>query len=314
MVFKDELQKKVNEIDEVINSYLPDESGPESKIYEAVNYSIQAGGKRLRPVILIESFEMFYNEDDILGYDLLKSAAQCFATALEFIHTYSLVHDDLPAMDNDMYRRGKKTTHAVFGHAMGILAGDALLNMAFELITSEPEKMIKNLDDSQQVELYKRLFKAANIIAAKAGSHGMIGGQVIDIEAEGKNIGNEEILAMYRLKTSALLEAAMTAGAVIAGACESDIVKLEKVACNTGLAFQIQDDILDEISTSEELGKPVHSDEKNKKPTYFAVNGLNNARNAVKELTMEALDIFDSFSHKNDFLRELILSLVERKK
>ncbi len=313
MEFKVELLNRTEHVNTIIKEFLPEENGLEKTIYKAVNYSLLAGGKRLRPIILIESLKLFYNEKDIVSKELLCKLAERYAVALEMIHTYSLVHDDLPAMDNDMYRRGKKTTHAEFGHGMGILAGDALLNMAFELLTSASNVIPEDIPDMVKLEVYKRINTAGYIMAYKAGSRGMIGGQVIDIEASGKEIDNDILMTMYKLKTSALLEAAMMAGAALAGAGAENIEKIEKIASNIGLAFQIRDDILDEISTQEELGKPIHSDVKNNKPTYTVLNGLAVSREKVHALTREALSIYDSLDYKNDFLRELMISLTDRK-
>ncbi len=314
MEFKTDLLNRTEYVNTIIKEFLPEENGLETTIYKAVNYSLFAGGKRLRPIILIESFKLFYDEKDTVSRELLCTLAERYAVALEMIHTYSLVHDDLPAMDNDMYRRGKKTTHAEFGHGMGILAGDALLNMAFELLTSASKVIPEDMPDDIKLEVYKRINTAGYIMAYKAGSHGMIGGQVIDLEASGKEIDNNILMTMYKLKTSALLEAAMMVGAALAGAGAESIEKIEKIASNIGLAFQIRDDILDEISTQEELGKPVYSDMKNNKPTYTVLNGLAASREQVHFLTREALSIYDSLDYKNDFLRELMISLTDRKK
>lgn len=226
-----------------------------------------------------------------------------YMAAIEMIHTYSLVHDDLPAMDNDEYRRGRKTTHAVYGEAMGILAGDALLNLAFETAAQAFE-----------LDLSERTAKAMRILAEKAGIYGMIGGQVVDVESEGYAISREKLDFIYRLKTSALIESSMMIGAVLAGATEDEVERIERTARDVGLAFQIQDDILDVTSTLEVLGKPIHSDEKNEKTTYVTLEGLDKARQDVEEISKRALATLASLERKNPFLEELITMLITREK
>ena len=226
-----------------------------------------------------------------------------FMAAIEMIHTYSLVHDDLPAMDNDEYRRGRKTTHAVYGEAFGILAGDALLNYAFETAAGALEQ-----------ELSPRTAKAIGILASKAGIYGMIGGQVVDVESEGQAISRDKLDFIYRLKTSALIESSMMIGAVLAGASEEEVEKIRQVAEDVGVAFQIQDDILDVTSTLEVLGKPIHSDEKNEKTTYVTLEGLEQAKKDVEEISRRALGTLISLERKNPFLEELITMLITREK
>ena len=228
-----------------------------------------------------------------------------FMAAIEMIHTYSLVHDDLPAMDDDDYRRGRKTTHIVYGEDMGILAGDALLNYAFETACTAfeeaPEEAI-------------RIGKALQVLAKKAGIYGMIGGQVVDVSASGKNITEDILSFIYELKTSALIECAMMIGAVLAGASETEVQKIEQIAKYVGVAFQIQDDILDVTSTVEVLGKPIHSDEKNEKTTYVTLLGIENAKEAVEGLSMEAIHLLHSISGENQFLEMLLKELIYREK
>ena len=231
MSFKEELQKRTEEIEELLRRYLPKEEGFQKTVLEAVNYSVTAGGKRLRPILMRETYRMFGGSGPVI---------EPYMAAIEMIHTYSLVHDDLPAMDNDEYRRGRKTTHAVYGEAMGILAGDALLNLAFETAAQAFE-----------LDLSERTAKAMRILAEKAGIYGMIGGQVVDVESEGYAISREKLDFIYRLKTSALIESSMMIGAVLAGATEDEVERIERTARDVGLAFQIQDDILDVTSTLE---------------------------------------------------------------
>ena len=266
-----------------------------------MNYSVRAGGKRLRPMLLWETFLLCGGS----GED--REIVEPFLAAIEMIHTYSLVHDDLPAMDNDEYRRGKKTTWAVYGETMGILAGDGLLNYAFETA-------VKSFAYAGTVEKLKRAAAAMEILAGKAGIYGMIGGQTADVEAEGKPITEELLLFIHEHKTAALIQSAMTIGAVLAGAEAEQVQALEKCAYNIGIAFQIQDDILDVIGDSSELGKAVGSDAQNEKQTYVTLNGLEKAEADVAALSEEAVRILDSFAGENPFLRQLILELIHRRK
>lgn len=222
MNFREELKSKTAAVEKIVESYLPEESGTQHEIMEAMNYSVTAGGKRLRPLLMQETYRMFGGE----GREV-----EPFMAAMEMIHTYSLVHDDLPAMDNDEYRRGKLTTHAKFGHAMGVLAGDALLNYAFETVA---EAFDKSTD-------LRRTAKALQILSRKAGIYGMIGGQVVDVQSSGHAIDQDRLDFIYELKTGALLEAAMMVGAVLAGASEEEVSVIEKVASDVGIAFQIRD-------------------------------------------------------------------------
>ena len=294
MSFKEELRTKTEEIEKLLMAYLPEETGFQKTVLEAVNYSVLAGGKRLRPMLMKETYQMFGGQGKVV---------EPFMAAMEMIHTYSLVHDDLPAMDNDEYRRGKKTTHAVYGEAMGILAGDALLNLAFETAAG-----------AFDIETSARTAKALQILSKKAGIYGMIGGQVVDVESEGQPLSREKLDFIYRLKTSALIEAAMMVGAVLAGASDDEVAAIEYVANDVGLAFQIQDDILDVTSTLEVLGKPIHSDDKNHKTTYVSLEGLDKAKKDVEEISERALSILASLNHKNAFLEELIRMLITREK
>ena len=294
MSFKEDLQKKTKEIEELLGQYLPEEKGFQKTVLEAMNYSVTAGGKRLRPMLMQETYRMFGGRGRVV---------EPFMAAIEMIHTYSLVHDDLPAMDNDEYRRGRKTTHAVYGEAFGILAGDALLNYAFETAAGALEQ-----------ELSPRTAKAVGILASKAGIYGMIGGQVVDVESEGQAISRDKLDFIYRLKTSALIESSMMIGAVLAGASEDEVEKIRQVAEDVGVAFQIQDDILDVTSTLEVLGKPIHSDEKNEKTTYVTLEGLEQAKKDVEEISRRALGTLISLERKNPFLEELITMLITREK
>lgn len=296
MDFNAEYRKRTAEIESVITSYLPNEEGYQKIIMEAMNYSFLAGGKRLRPMLMSETYRLFGGKSKVI---------EPFMAAIEMIHTYSLVHDDLPAMDNDEYRRGKETTWKVYGEAMGILAGDALLNYAFETAARAFDMEPQNAG----------LGKALQILAKKAGIFGMVGGQVVDVQSENDTAMTKEKLDfIYRLKTSALIESSMLIGAVLAGATRNEQNIMEEVAEKVGLAFQIQDDILDVTSTMEVLGKPIGSDEKNHKVTYVTYEGLEKSKADVKQLSEEAISRMESLAVKNEFLTELLRYLISREK
>lgn len=291
-----ELKKRAVEIEEILKKYLPSEEGFQKTVLEAMNYSILAGGKRLRPMLMQETYRLFKGE---------KQVIEPFMAAIEMIHTYSLVHDDLPAMDNDEYRRGKKTTHAVYGEAMGILAGDALLNYAYETAA----KALAMEPGNEAVG------KAFAVLAGKAGVYGMVGGQAVDVESEGGAvISKDKLDFIYRMKTGALIEAAMLIGAILANASEEEQRIVEEIAGEVGLAFQIQDDILDETGSPETLGKPVGSDKKNQKATYVAWEGIDKSREEVKRLSADAIEKLHSLSEDHLFLDELLRYLIHREK
>ncbi len=284
--FAAQRQQKVTEIEALLKEYLPDPSGNQAVIMEAMSYSLLSGGKRLRPMLMQETYRLF---------DGTSPAIRPFMAAIEMIHTYSLVHDDLPAMDNDEYRRGRKTTHSVYGEDMGILTGDALLNYAFETAFSA-------FDAETDPEALERIGKALHILGEKAGIYGMIGGQVIDVKETGHALSREVLDCIYELKTGALIEAAMMIGAELAGADEQDVKKVEQIASNIGLAFQIQDDILDVTG----------SDEENEKTTYPVLMGVEASAQIVEEKTNEAVVLLQELPGRNEFLEELLLSLVHR--
>ena len=297
MNFKQELKRKVEGLDEVILKYLPEETGYQKTIFTAMRYSVLAGGKRLRPMLISETYRLFGGQKEAI--------VNPFIAAIEMIHTYSLVHDDLPCMDNDDYRRGRLTTHKVFGEDMGILTGDALLNYAFETACQAFE-----VADCP----YPQVAKALTVMAKKAGVYGMVGGQVVDVALTNQPMKKEQLHFIHELKTGALIEASMMIGAILAGATEAEVAAVEEIAKNVGFAFQIKDDILDVTSTTEELGKPVHSDEKNEKTTYVTLYGIEKAQRKVQEVSENAVNIYDALEYKNEFLRELILYLVTRNK
>lgn len=299
MSFKETLLSKTEYAEKVLASYLPKEEGCQKIVLEAMNYSATVGGKRLRPILMKECYELFDGKDKII---------EPFMAALEMIHNYSLVHDDLPAMDNDEYRRGKKTTWTVYGEGMAVLAGDGLLNLAFEVAAS-------SFDLAGDEKQLRSAAKAMQVLGQKAGIYGMIGGQAADIEAEsGKEVTEELLLFIHENKTAALIQSAMMIGAILAGAGEEAVSAMEKAAYNIGIAFQIQDDILDVTSTTEVLGKPVGSDEKNNKLTYVTLHGLEESKEEVEKLSVEALSILRSFDKRNVFLEELVESLITREK
>lgn len=296
--FMEELQQKVEHINNVLEKFLPAEEGQQRIIFEAMNYSVRAGGKRLRPMLMEETYHMFGGSSAVI---------EPFMAAIEMIHTYSLVHDDLPAMDNDEYRRGKKTTHAVYGEAMGILAGDALLNLAYETAAKAFDMEV----------IDARVARAFTVLAKKAGVYGMVGGQVVDVESEKSDdcpITREKLDFIYRLKTGALIESSMMIGAILAGASSDEISRVEQIAAKLGLAFQIQDDVLDVTSTLEVLGKPVGSDEKNNKATYVTFEGLDKAVSDVERISKEAEKLLDDLGYDDAFLKELFEYLIHREK
>lgn len=296
--FMEELQQKVEHINNVLEKFLPAEEGQQRIIFEAMNYSVRAGGKRLRPILMEETYHMFGGSSAVI---------EPFMAAIEMIHTYSLVHDDLPAMDNDEYRRGKKTTHAVYGEAMGILAGDALLNLAYETAAKAFGMEVADV----------RVARAFAVLAKKAGVYGMVGGQVVDVESEKSDdcpITREKLDFIYRLKTGALIESSMMIGAILAGASSDEVSRVEQIAAKLGLAFQIQDDVLDVTSTLEVLGKPVGSDEKNNKATYVTFEGLDKAVSDVERISKEAEEQLDDLGYDDAFLKELFEYLIHREK
>lgn len=354
--FDRKLEEVTEAAEQILALHLPEETGRQRKVIEAMNYSLTAGGKRLRPVLMRETFRMCGGAgEDIIG---------CFMAAIEMIHTYSLVHDDLPAMDNDRYRRGKKTTWYVYGDAMGILAGDGLLNYAFETALKAVKYCVEDsgdanetVSDTEKLRRMQRVWQAISVLAGKAGIHGMIGGQAVDIMAEGHG-GAEEIpgnardgvqqtevpgnarngtqeagecpdaagiqaaekeaeqqlMFIHENKTAALIQAAMMVGAILAGASEEQIGRIEKCAYNIGIAFQIQDDILDVVGDSEELGKATGSDAMNHKQTYVTLKGMEQAGADVESLSREAAGILDEFEGEHEFLKNLIINLIYRRK
>ncbi len=296
MNFKEELANRTAYANEVLEKYgILKEEGCQKTVLKAMNYSLLAGGKRIRPILMLETYRMFGGTHAVI---------EPFMAALEMIHTYSLVHDDLPAMDNDEYRRGKRTTHIAYGEDMAILAGDALLNYAYETAA-------KGFDMGFELQKVARAFQ---ILAGKAGIYGMVGGQTFDVEAEKKQaaLNEKELLFIFKLKTGALIQSAMMTGAVLGGATEEETAVISKAAEQIGIAFQIQDDILDVESTQEILGKEIGSDEKNHKVTYVTLKGLKQAHQDVAMYSELAVSGLKSLPYKNEFLMMLVRELITR--
>lgn len=294
--FESELKERVDYINDILYGMLVREDGKFERIGQAMNYSVKVGGKRLRPLLILESYRLCGGSRE------REKNIYPFMAAMEFIHTYSLVHDDLPAMDNDMLRRGKPTTHAKFGEDFGILAGDGLLNFAYETMLDAVVET-GDLNDA----------KAACVLAKKAGIRGMVGGQCLDVYLTGKPVKEDDLDFIFRLKTGALIEASFMIGGILAGADDSTVEKLRQAGEYTGMAFQIRDDILDEIGDVDEIGKSVGSDEKNDKTTYVTLYGIEKADRDVKKFSDKAENILKSISD-NEFLMDLLNYMVTRKK
>ena len=297
--FKKELEERTKELNQFLEGFLPEESGYQKTIFEAMNYSVRAGGKRLRPLLMQETCRLFTGA--------VEEGVKPFMAAIEMIHTSSLVHDDLPCMDDDMMRRGKASTWAEFGEDIGVLAGDALMIYAFETAA-------KAFEGVQDADLLSRIGQAIGILAKKTGVYGMIGGQTVDVELAGGPIPKNKLDFIYDLKTGALIQASMLIGAVLGGAADEDCKIVESLAGKIGLAFQIQDDILDVTGKEAVLGKPTNSDEKNQKTTYVTLEGLEKAKREVERLSKEAVEELDKLPGNNEFLENLILLLAGRKK
>jgi len=292
--FNNKYKQFVSVIDDALNLLVTESKTPQKTVYSAMRYSLLAGGKRLRPVLMLAVCEMLGGKpEDVVPY----------ACAIEMIHTYSLIHDDLPAMDNDDYRRGRLTNHKVYGEAIAILAGDGLLNLAFETMLMHAQNYGSDL---------KRHVQAMKIIANASGVEGMIGGQVVDIEAEGRDISSQQLEYLHRHKTGALIKAPILAAAVLCGADETYIKCLESYAEKIGLAFQIKDDILDVEGSFDSMGKSVQKDMKKEKSTFVRLYGLEGAKNILSSIIQEAVNQLDVFGDKADFLSELAYFIAGR--
>ncbi|MDW5298535.1 MAG: polyprenyl synthetase family protein [Sedimentibacter sp.] len=294
MEFKNWMDEKVSKIDENLSTIISEEENPQKVIYESMNYSLLSGGKRLRPVLLLGTYEIFQeNIEDVIP----------FACSMEMIHTYSLIHDDLPAMDNDDYRRGRLSNHKKFGEATGILAGDGLLNKAFE--TGLEAALESKLDINKSV-------KALCAIAKSSGADGMIGGQIVDMYGHEKISSIDDLKYMYSLKTGAIIKSSVVAGAILGGANDAEIAALELYAEKLGIGFQIEDDILDVTSTQEVLGKAIGSDAANDKITYLSFVNIDEAKEHVEKFTQEAIESLSIFGDKAKYMIELARYLTNR--
>ncbi len=297
MSFHDELSQRVDKVNTLLESVLKVDTGLAEYLMEAMRYSVYGTGKRLRPILMEATAELFRGDAPELPY---------FMAAIELIHSYSLVHDDMPCIDNDEYRRGRKTTHAVYGETTALLAGDGLLNFAYETAAAA-------FNDTKDPV---KTAGAMKILTRKAGIFGMVGGQAVDVDCE-KNqnpLTKEKLLYIHENKTAALIEASMMIGALLGGASQSDVKKMEEAASAIGIAFQIRDDILDVVGTFEELGKPIGSDADNDKDTYVTLFGFDKAQEDVKMYSDKALSIIEGFEGDKRFLIKLVESLVSRNK
>ncbi len=283
-------------VDDILFKFLPAEEGYQKTVASAMDYSVKVGGKRLRPIFMYETYKMFGGDGEVVEY---------FMAAMEMIHTFSLVHDDLEALDNDAFRRGRKTTHVIYGEGMAVLAGDGLLNLAYE--TAIKAFGAKGADT-------ERVIRALEVLSTKSGLKGMIGGEACDVDADEKKraLDMEELTFIHEHKTGALIQASMVIGAILAGASEKDIEKISEMAMLVGVAFQIEDDILDVEGDVKLTGKPTGSDARNNKVTYVTLRGLDGAREDAASMSEKAIEIFDSIGRENAFLRDLIISMVNR--
>lgn len=293
------MKYSVKDMEDMIYAYLPEETGYAKTVLSAMNYAVKAGGKRLRPMMLRLCYDMFAEKPE-------EEVVRPFMAAIEMIHTYSLVHDDLPAMDNDELRRGLPTVHVKFGEDMAILAGDALLNYAFE--TACRSLSVKPGDTGVEA--------AFSVLAGKAGIYGMVGGQVLDVEKAGCGMDEAELSYIYENKTGALIASSCMCGAHLAHADAESIAKLEQAAYAVGLAFQVQDDILDLVGDEAVIGKPTHSDDKNHKTTYVTLHGMDAAKQYVRDMSEKAIGILNSLDARDKAAQAdmiaLVNSLIER--
>jgi len=296
MELKEYLLEKRTIVDQALKKYLPEMSGPKEELFKAMSYSLFAGGKRLRPILCIAAAETIGgSHEDVMPV----------ACALEMIHTYSLIHDDLPAMDDDDMRRGKPTNHMVFGDAMAILAGDGLLTEAFRVMAC-PELL-----ERIGAERFQRVIE---IVSSASGPHGMVFGQALDIRAENEKIDTSQMEIIHEHKTGALLKASVTTGAILGRASENNVESFEQYGKNIGLAFQISDDILDIEGDSEQMGKPTGSDLERGKNTYPSIYGMEKSKMMLREIIDNAIDILSSFNDRAEPLRQIARYIIERKK
>ena len=297
---EEKMNALVDEVEKLILPYFPKEEGMQKRIFESMNYSFEAGGKRIRPILMMESFKMLGGDENDVDH------FAPFMAAMEMIHTYSLIHDDLPAVDNDDFRRGKPTNHKVYGETTAIFAGDAMCNYAYEVmiedILKEPDSIWKN----------KKL-EAMNVLARKAGANGMLAGQMVDYLCELKtDVSIEEILFVHEKKTAALIQAPLVMGAIFAGANREKIARMEQVGYLIGISFQLQDDILDCIGNEDKMGKKTGSDAKNEKATYVTIKGLKQAQEDQIRMSREAEGLLSSMADSESYLRDIVEYLIHR--
>lgn len=295
MNFKEELKKYIEIVERELKKYIKQDKCPEYILNESMEYSLLAGGKRLRPILIMTSYSLFKS-------DVEKSYK--FAVAMEMVHTFSLIHDDLPGIDNDDYRRGKLTNHKKYNEATAILAGDALLNKAYNILIED----ISNSENGERQRKINALYELSY------GIDRMIAGEYVDTEYEGKQISSEYLEYMHENKTGALIKASLRIGAILAGASNSDIEKLSQYAEKIGLAFQIKDDILAEVGNQEELGKPVGNDRERGKCTYVTKYGLDKAQKMLDDITIEAIEIIKNYNKNSEFLVDLAQYINNRNK
>ena len=302
MNFSDELKARTAHVNAVLRDYLPQEKGFQKTVIEAVNYSMEAGGKRLRPMMMECTYQMYGGRGPVIAP---------FMAAMEMIHNSSLIHDDLPALDNDAMRRGRKTTHKVYGEPLAIMAGDVLLNYAYETAFQAFDQAAGAKDPAASCT---RIAEALKVLASKTGIGGMLGGQSCDVEHDGQALTESQVEFINKTKTGALIEGSLMIGAILAGADSGQVQKLEEIGSDIGLAFQIRDDILDVTGNAQETGKPIGSDVRNKKTTYISLFGVPAGRHKVEQLSQHALETFDSLDAKHEFLRQLLEELATRRK
>lgn len=318
MDFSLELQNTVAEVDRIVRAQLPKAEGPQKTVLDAMQYSVAAGGKRIRPLLVAKCYELYKGRKGRSWDRFMTPIVEAAMGAMEMIHTFSLCHDDLPCMDGDKYRRGQESTWFKYGEDMGTLAGDALSLYAFQRVSEVYFRQLSRAAVTGGVEspdesskFANAVLKALQVLSEKSGVDGMLGGQTVDVEKTGKPLTESELQFIYELKTGALLEASMQMGAILGGATQREQQTLGEIARTIGVAFQIEDDILDETSTQEVLGKPIHSDVENHKTTYVSIHGLEAAQAEVERLSKQAIEGLQSLSEVDEEARQFLMALTE---
>lgn len=316
--FSLELKTTVAEVDAIVLAQLPKVEGQQKTVLDAMQYSVAAGGKRIRPILVQKCYALYKDRKGASWDRFMKPIVEAFMGAIEMIHTFSLCHDDLPCMDGDKYRRGQESTWYKFGEDMGTLAGDALSLYAFQRVTEVYLRQLSRAavtggvdSPDESSKFANAVLKATAILAGKSGVDGMLGGQTVDVEMTGKPLSEPQLQFIYELKTGALLEASMMMGAVLGNASQMELQRLGSIARSIGVAFQIEDDILDETSTQEVLGKPIHSDEENNKTTWVSIHGLEAAQAEVQRLSEEAIEGLKALPEVNEDARQFLIALTE---